>query len=867
AGLDRIVAVKLLLGAKFAGDEERERFHREARTAARLRHPGIVGIFDIGEDDDVPWFSMEFVGGKNLEQLVRGQPMSAKDAARCVRKIAAALQHAHGHDVLHRDLKPSNILIDAGGEPQIGDFGIASISAGQPDLTRTGQTLGSPGYAAPELVLAGKADKRTDVYGLGAVLYHLLGGRPPFTGPTPDAVLVQLRESDPLPPRKLNPDVPRDLETICLKCLEKKPEGRYETAGEVADDLARFLENKPIHARPPDVVERTWRWAVRHPGMAALIGTIVLLVSGFVVSVVSFARHQARMEHRTSLVSESRVARQSRLAGARPAALAKLREAWEIAPSREIRDEAVAFLALPDISMPVRVDAKAPDPTRSADGKFHAVFQGDVLVVMETATGREVVRLEGEKAGSGVKLDDHGTRIAIAAPKSGVLRVISLSSKEELAVCRHPLPLQSLDWSGDLLATGCENRFIYIWNDRGELKHRLSGHEAPTIRVAFRPGSQELASTSADPHVNLWHAARGTWILRREASHSAHGAVWWSKDGRKFFGAVEDGMADEFSLPAAQCLEVLSPPQDEPHSNNLGSASFSNDGRLAAVVDEVSARVWDFESGRLVLEQASEPGQWLSARFSADSGLLWTCGFSHELTERALEFPQEGPITAGPPRVIHRGHGSLLRDGTPDGRLLLMSNNGFGKFLVFSPGKPAAPLQLDHPGTMACTMGPAGDWVATSSFQSRGLRIWSVPEGKIVSELCAGETVMQAAALGDDRLIVRTSAATRIFRSGDWSEEKPPGGPLKLNGLTASRDGKLVATLADNGVRLLETQGFTETLRLTLPDHVGWPGESHLVFDEEGDHLLIHTALGVACRWDIKTTEDELRKAGLTGGP
>ncbi|RYD25419.1 MAG: WD40 repeat domain-containing protein, partial [Verrucomicrobiaceae bacterium] len=356
-------------------------------------------------------------------------------------------------------------------------------------------------------------------------------------------------------------------------------------------------------------------------------------------------------------------------------------EAWDIAPSREIRDEAVAYLVLPDISMPVRVKQPAPDPSRSADGKFHAAFRGDELVVVETATGRETARLRGEKPGSLVKLDDHGSRIAIAAPESGLLRVISLSDQAEVVRFPHPLPLQSLDWSGDLLATGCTNRFIYIWNDRGELKHRLSGHEAAMIRVAFRPGGQELVSTSADPHVNLWHAARGTSILRREVSHKAHRALWWSDDGLKFYGAVEDGVVDEFSLPASRCLEVLSPPQDEPHSNNLGSASFSNDGRLAAVVDEVSARVWDFQNGRLVLEQESEPGQWLSARFSGDSGLLWTCGFSHELTERALEFPPAGPITAGPPHVIHRGHGSLLRDGTPDGRLLLMSNNGIGQFL------------------------------------------------------------------------------------------------------------------------------------------------------------------------------------------
>ncbi|MFO0442461.1 MAG: serine/threonine-protein kinase, partial [bacterium] len=395
-GLDRVVAVKVLLRAQFAGAEERERFHREAQAAARLKHPGIVSIIDVGEDDGVPWFSMEHIAGKSLEQLGREHPMQASDAAKCVQSIAQALQHAHENGVLHRDLKPSNILLDEENTPHITDFGIARIATSSTtaaQLTRTGQMLGSPGDAAPEQALAGSAEVRTDVYGLGALLYHLLTGRPPFQGPTLDAILVQLRENEPLSPRKLNPSVPRDLETICLKCLQKAPEARYATATAVADDVGRFLDGGAILARPISLPGRLWRWTRRHPGIAAMLVIIVLLVGGIIGGSLAFARHQARMEHRTSLISEARSLRQTRLAGSRTEAVSKLREAGAISPSDEIRNETIACLILPEIGRLSRERLETPNLTRSADGMREAVFDANGLLVRETVSKREIARL------------------------------------------------------------------------------------------------------------------------------------------------------------------------------------------------------------------------------------------------------------------------------------------------------------------------------------------------------------------------------------------------------------------------------------------------------------------------------------------
>jgi len=830
-GLDRTVAVKVLLRAKFASAEERERFHREAQAAARLKHPGIVGVLDVGEDEGLPWFSMELVAGKSLEQLVREHPMEAHEAARCVQQVAQAIQHAHEHHVLHRDLKPSNILMDIDGSPRITDFGIARIVGGDTTtnrnahLTRTGQSLGSPGYAAPEQALHGQADARTDVYGLGALLYHLLTGRPPFQGPTLEAILVQVRENDPLSPRRLNPTVPRDLETICLKCLRKQPESRYATAADVADDLNCFLEGKPILARPTGAPGKLWRWARRHPGIAALLLIISFLTAGIIGGSLQVARHQAQLEHRAALLSEARTLRQTRVAGSRNEALQKLLQAWAIEPSTEIRNEAVACLALPELGH-LRQGTATPlnDPLRA--------------------------------------LDDTGQRVASATPGSGELRILSKADGRLLFTCSHPLPISSVDWSGDLIATGCENRFIYIWNDKGELKHRLSGHQSTPVHVAFRPRSQELASTSRDIYVRLWHAARGEEILRRELDHQPHSALWWSADGKILHAAIGNGRSEDFPFDRAPALDLLTPTQEEPHTENLGSAHLSADGTLAVVSDEQSARVWDFHQGRLVHEIAKPAGQWLIGRFSPDARHLWLCGWSHEFMSYPVLRDEARVATLGPPGPPLFGPGNLLRDATADGSQIVLSNNALGEFIIGSLSTGAM-LRLKHPGTLSTVIDPLGRWLITTSYQTKGARVWSLPEGKLTRTLCKNDTVMQTVLLGGERLIVQTSGQSRVFRTTNWREERTLPDKLRLTCMTASSDGTLLAILGDNDIRLHETRSFAEMLRLTLPAHVGWLGECHLVFDADASHLLVHTALGSAARWDLHALRDELQNLGM----
>ncbi|MCZ7641051.1 MAG: serine/threonine-protein kinase [Verrucomicrobia bacterium] len=271
--LDRLVAVKMLLFGPHASADLIRRFKTEAVAAGGLHHPNIVAVHEVGLRDGRHYIVMDYVDGPNLAQLVKDRPPPSRQAALYLRTIAEAVHHAHEHGVLHRDLKPSNVLMDARDQPHVTDFGLARRLETDSSLTVTGQVLGSPNFMPPEQVTgtAAKVGRRSDVYGLGATLYHLLTGRPPFQGESLQATLHQVLTAEPVSPRLLNPGVPRDLETLCLKCLEKESARRYATAQELADELGRFLRDEPIQARPVSRPERVWRWARRKPVLALLI--------------------------------------------------------------------------------------------------------------------------------------------------------------------------------------------------------------------------------------------------------------------------------------------------------------------------------------------------------------------------------------------------------------------------------------------------------------------------------------------------------------------------------------------------------------------------------------------------------------------
>lgn len=281
--LNRMVAVKMILAGQLATEADIRRFHTEAEAAANLQHPNIVAIHEVGEHEDRHYFSMDYVAGQNLAALVREGPLPPAQAAEMVKTIAEAIQYAHQRGILHRDLKPQNVLIDEQDRPRVTDFGLAKRTGEDSGLTQTGAVMGSPSYMPPEQA-TGRHDQvgpPSDVYSLGAILYQLLTGKAPFVGETPLATLRKVVEEDPVPPSKHNPLSPPDLETICLKCLEKKPERRYHTARALAEELERFLNHEPILARPASEWRKVSAWMLKHPWLItaalALIGSVAFL--------------------------------------------------------------------------------------------------------------------------------------------------------------------------------------------------------------------------------------------------------------------------------------------------------------------------------------------------------------------------------------------------------------------------------------------------------------------------------------------------------------------------------------------------------------------------------------------------------------
>jgi serine/threonine protein kinase len=334
-GLQRTVALKMVLSGNHTGPKELARFRAEAAAIARLQHPNIVQIYDVGEAAGRPYFALEFVAGGNLAQYVQGTPQPVRPAAQFVDTLARAVHAAHASGVIHRDLKPANILLGDGREgtrgdsrdfsrlaprlasvvPKITDFSLAKCAGGTGaganlrGPTVTGDVLGTPNYMAPEQAMAScqPVGPAADIYALGAILYELLTGRPPFIGESPLATVLQVLDNDPVSVTTLQPRVPRDLETICLKCLRKDPRQRYGSALELAEDLQRFLRDEPVRARPVRAVEKVRRWVRRHPAPAGLLAAGLLAPA---VALVTMSLLSARLVRSNALES---VAQQAEL--------------------------------------------------------------------------------------------------------------------------------------------------------------------------------------------------------------------------------------------------------------------------------------------------------------------------------------------------------------------------------------------------------------------------------------------------------------------------------------------------------------------------------------------------------------------------
>jgi WD40 repeat protein len=372
-GLNRQVALKTILAGGHASVADLDRFRTEAEAIARLLHPNIVQVYETGAHAGLPYFSLEFCPSGSLDSKLDGTPWEPERAAALVEALARAIQHAHAHGVIHRDLKPANVLLAADGTPKVTDFGLAKRLDSTSARTQAGAILGTPSYMAPEQAGGQAVGPATDVYALGAILYELMTGRPPFRAATPLDTVLQVVSDDPVPPTRLNPKTPQDLETIALKCLTKDPAKRYATAAVMADDLRRFQAGEPILARPAGPIEKAVKWAKRRPAVAGLSAAVVFAMAGGFAAVL----YELRKENEARTLAET----QEWLANQRADELARQQGIANEARARAERQEALA-------------NQRADELARQQEHIRRELHQSDLLRADLLVQGKEFERGE-----------------------------------------------------------------------------------------------------------------------------------------------------------------------------------------------------------------------------------------------------------------------------------------------------------------------------------------------------------------------------------------------------------------------------------------------------------------------------------------
>jgi WD40 repeat protein len=603
--LDRIVAVKVPGAGRLSSPEAADRFFREARSAAQLKHPRIVPVFDAGRDGDTCYLVAEFIPGGTLADRLAAGRLSFREAAGLVARLAEALDYSHRRGVIHRDVKPSNILIDAAGQPHLTDFGLARREVGEITLTRDGACLGTPAYMSPEQARgeSGRVDARSDLYSLGVVLYEILAGELPFRG-SPAMVQRQVLEEEPRPPRRLNDRVPRDLETICLTCLNKEPERRYASAGALAEDLGRFLAGEPIVARPVGRAERLGRWCRRNPKLAgALASTAAALVAVAVLALL-YARHQrTAAEEIATLLADSH----------RRLAILNYERGQAAFEKEEIGPGLLWMVEC------WRSSASAGDPAwrRSARAQL-------------SAWRRHCPRLKAVFSHSGavgvVAFSPDG-QCVLTASLDGTARLWDAATGRPLgSSLRHQSMIlaAALSPDGKVVLTGGEDNAARLWDvatgrPLGEPFH----HQGAVRAVAFSPDGQCILTGDGDEGTaRLWDAISGRPLGAPLRHQGRVVVVAFSPDGRVVLTGGGDATARLWEAATAR-------PLGEPlrHEWMVSAAAFSPDGSIALTGNsDTTARLWDVATGRPLGPPLRHQSQVWAAAFSPDGRVALTAG-------------------------------------------------------------------------------------------------------------------------------------------------------------------------------------------------------------------------------------------------
>jgi WD40 repeat protein/tRNA A-37 threonylcarbamoyl transferase component Bud32 len=926
-GLNRMAALKMILAAGHASNEDFIRFQTEAEAVAKLQHPNIVQIFEVGEDNGHPFFSLEYVDGGTLAGKLANNPLPARQAAELVEPLAQAMDYAHQNGILHRDLKPGNVLITQQGSPKITDFGLAKrMGDDSSNNTGTGSILGTPAYMAPEQA-EGKIRELgpgADIYALGSILYHALTGRPPFVGETVLDTLQQVKNDDPVPPSRLQPKVPRDLETICLKCLQKEPRKRYESARLLADDLRRFLDNEPIQARPIGLIERGMKWARRRPQVAALLGTLFfVIVGGFLGMATLWLRAESlrktaedneqmaiknegaakeaegrataayEKSKRTLYAAEMNLAQDA----SAEATVNRLRDLLESQAPHLVGFEWKYLTGLlKSETLPLKGHTKLVRAVafRPPDGKQLASASGDGSIVLWDPEARASSKFRQLTGHAGVvrSLTFNPTgKLLASAGEEGTIQVFDLNAggKEPIKTFggdRHAINSLAFSPRSEWLISGGDDGALRIWPLGSDAAPTvLKGHEYPIADVAVSNDGTRIASASLDKTLRVWDAATHQPIFSGKHDHWVT-AVAFSADGKLAASASWDKIVKVWD--GAGNLEYTLAGFHQPIRN----LAFSPDNRrLAASCHDNSVLVWDLDTKKVLREWPGEPGKVRTVAFSSDGQLLASVNFDLGKEEgRALQ-------AASTPLAIAFGGRDTLAAAGADGELSVwevakepaqssryVGRGGALRALVSASkgewisGAESGAIDLWKPPlTDSVQLGKMQRWALALGLDKSGkslaagsadgvIDLFDVNAGKRTRTIKAHADAVRGLAYRDDGKCLASGGNDR--KAYVWN----PATGEKL--FTLDHSAPVLAVAFQPGEKLLATAGADRIIRL-------WDSESgHLIrdlrghthavtcltFSPDGRRLVSGSDDATVKLWDPTTGQETLTLRGHTQG-
>jgi WD40 repeat protein/serine/threonine protein kinase len=918
--LDRLVAVKLFRADLHAGEDELARFRGDAEVVARLAHPHIVAIYDIGEAGGRPFFALELVEGGSLADTIEGTPQPARQAAKLVAVLARAMHFVHQRGIVHRDLKPANMLLVssdrpeavqlgstpedvAGYEPKITDFGLAKRLDLGVGRTQPGAILGTPSYMAPEQ--AGGRNKEigpaTDVYALGATLYELLTGRPPFRAGTPLDTMLQVISDEPVPPARLNPMVPRDLETVCLKCLEKEPARRYATAEELAADLGRFLDGEPVVARPVSGVERGLRWARRHPAATgliaasgvALLALVGLAVAGYYTMWLNDAREgeKAQRERADGLLyfmsierahsawRENDVKRADEiLAGCDPA----LRN-WEWGYLyRLCHSDLRTFRGHTDAVVAV---------AWSSDGSRLASASVDKTVkIWDVQTGEEVLSLQGYTgAVGGMAFSPDGTRLASASydrgatNKPGEVKLWDARTGQELrTLLGHTGGVRGVAWSpdGTRLASASYDKTVKVWDTKtGQEVLSLQGHTEAVMGVAWSPDGKRLASASDGylglregvfAEVKVWDAKNGQEVLTPEGHMAPVCGVVWSPDGARLASAWPGQRRSDFPSPVEGGVTIWDAKTGremltlKEHPGAVNGIALSPDGTHLASAggwENPIVMVRDSHTGQEVLTLKGHTGAVNSVAFSPDGKRLASASVDRTVKVWEVEWGQEA--------LVLKGHTDEVQGvaWSPDGRRLASASwDKTVKVWDAQTGQEALTLKghgYEGHGdeVWVVAWSPDGQRLASAGVHW-WVNVWDARTGKEALTLMGHTDSVFGVCFSPDGKRLASASKDKTVKVWDAQTGQEiltiKGHTDEVLGVAWSPDGTRLASASnDQTVKVWDAQTGQEALSLQGHTYVAW--------SPDGKRLASAGVDGTVKVWDASTGRETLSLQGKNG--